>query len=139
MALKNYPDVKVVGELWSEGSHQDEGFKRQPTFSRRTRGDHHLRAGGRARARRRAGGKVANPDHRISIAGFDGDTAALNKLKKGVFDVTATQQTQKMGRMGLDAAIALVKADKVPAEQLQDATLTTKDNVERLHREASVR
>jgi ribose transport system substrate-binding protein len=27
VALKNYPDVKVVGELWSEGWHQDEGFK----------------------------------------------------------------------------------------------------------------
>ena len=34
-----------------------------------------------------------------------------------------------MGRMGLDAAIALVKGDKLPPEQLQDATLTTKDNV----------
>jgi len=27
IALKNYPDIKVVGELWSEGWHQDEGFK----------------------------------------------------------------------------------------------------------------
>ena len=34
-----------------------------------------------------------------------------------------------MGRMGLDAAIALVKGEKLPAEQLQNATLTTKDNV----------
>ena len=82
--------------------------------------------------------KVANPDHRIWVAGFDGDTAALKDLKDGVFDVTATQQTQKMGRMGLDAAIALVKGEKLPAEQLQNATLTTKENVDRLHREPSV-
>ena len=47
-----------------------------------------------------------------------------------MFDVTATQQTQKMGRMGLDAAIALVKGEKLPAEQLQTATLTTKENVD---------
>ena len=26
-ALTAYPDIKVVGELWSEGWHQDEGFK----------------------------------------------------------------------------------------------------------------
>jgi len=73
--------------------------------------------------------KVANPDHKIWIGGFDGDTAALEALSKDVFDVTATQQTQLMGRMGVDAAIAAVKGDKLPAQQLQDATLTTKDNV----------
>jgi ribose transport system substrate-binding protein len=64
------------------------------------------------------------------VAGFDGDTAALEALKEGVFDVTATQQTQKMGRLGVDAAIALVKGESVPPMQLQDATLTTKENVE---------
>ena len=26
-ALKAFPDIKVVGQLWSEGWHQDEGFK----------------------------------------------------------------------------------------------------------------
>ena len=25
--LQKYPGIKVVGELWSEGWHQDEGFK----------------------------------------------------------------------------------------------------------------
>jgi ribose transport system substrate-binding protein len=51
-------------------------------------------------------------------------------LKDGVFDVTATQQTQKMGRMGVEPAIELVEGKKVPAEQLLPATLTTKENVE---------
>jgi ribose transport system substrate-binding protein len=73
---------------------------------------------------------VANLGRKIWVAGFDGDTAALEALKNGVFDVTATQQTQKMGRIGVDAAIALGKGEKLPAMQLQDATLTTKDNVE---------
>jgi ribose transport system substrate-binding protein len=34
-----------------------------------------------------------------------------------------------MGRMGVDAAIELVAGKKLSAIQLQDATLTTKDNV----------
>jgi ribose transport system substrate-binding protein len=130
-ALKNYPDVKVVGELWSEGWHQDEGFKltqdllqSHPNVSI-IFGQADALALGAAQAV-----KVANPDHRIWVAGFDGDTAALVALKQGVFDVTATQQTQKMGRMGVDSAIALVAGQKPPAEQLQDATLTTKDNVD---------
>ena len=130
-ALKNYPDIKVVGELWSQQWHQDEGFalaadllqahpKANIIF-----GQADALALGAAKAV-----KVSNPDHRIWIAGFDGDTAALTELKNGVFDVTATQQTQKMGRMGLDDAIELVEGKKLPAEQLQAATLTTKDNVD---------
>jgi len=51
-------------------------------------------------------------------------------LKDGVFDATATQQTQQTGRMGVDSAIAIVAGQKLSAEQLQDGTLTTKDNVE---------
>jgi ribose transport system substrate-binding protein len=47
-----------------------------------------------------------------------------------VFDVTATQQTQGMGRLAVDSAIKIVAGESVPAEQLQDATLTTKDNVD---------
>jgi len=131
IALKNYPDVKVVGELWSEGWHQDEGFKLTQYLLQahpKTNiifGQADALALGAAQAV-----KVASPDHRIWVAGFDGDTAALSALKDGVFDVTATQQTQKMGRMGVDAAIALVAGEKLPAEQLQTATLTTKDNVE---------
>lgn len=130
IALKNYPDIKVVGELWSEQWHQDEGFKLAADLLQTHPkasiifGQADALALGAAQAV-----KVANPDHRIWIAGFDGDTAALKALKDGVFDVTATQQTQKMGRMGLDDALSLVKGEKVPAEQLQPATLTTKDNV----------
>jgi ribose transport system substrate-binding protein len=131
IALKNYPDIKVVGELWSQQWHQDEGFAlAQDMLQAHPKtniifGQADALALGAAQAV-----KVANPDHRIWIAGFDGDTAALTELKNGVFDVTATQQTQKMGRMGLDAAIALVKGEKLPAEQLQTATLTTKENVD---------
>jgi len=124
------PGIKVVNEQWSQIWSQDEGFKiaqdmlqADPSIS-----IIFAQADGLALGAAQAV-KVANPDHKIWIGGFDGDTAALEALSKDVFDVTATQQTQLMGRMGVDAAIAAVKGDKLPAQQLQDATLTTKDNV----------
>jgi ribose transport system substrate-binding protein len=124
------PGVKVVNEQWSQMWSQDEGFKiaqdmlqADPSIS-----IVFAQADGLALGAAQAV-KVANPDHKIWVGGFDGDTAALEALSKNVFDVTATQQTQLMGRMGVDAAIAVVKGEKVPAAQLQDATLTTKDNV----------
>lgn len=129
-AMQAYPDIKVVGELWSEGWHQDEGFKLTQDLLQTNPnvsiiwGQADALALGAAQAV-----KVAHPDHPILVAGFDGDTAALVALKDGVFDVTVTQQTQKMGRLAVDSAIALVKGEKVPAEQLQPATLTTKENV----------
>lgn len=130
-SLAKNPGIKVVGELWSEGWHQDEGFKLTQDLLQSNPsttivwGQADALALGAAQAV-----KVANPDHRIWVAGFDGDTAALVALKDGVFDVTMTQQTQKMGRMGVDSAIALVAGEKVPAEQLLPATLTTKENVD---------
>jgi ribose transport system substrate-binding protein len=130
-SLAGFPDIKVVGQLWSEGWHQDEGFKlTQDLLQAHPKttiifGQADALALGAAQAV-----KVANPDHKIWVAGFDGDTAALKALKDGVFDVTETQQTQKMGRLGVDSAIDLVAGKKVPAEQLLPATLTTKENVD---------
>ena len=124
------PGIKVVNEQWSQIWSQDEGFKIAQDMLQADPSVSVIFAQADALALGAAQAvKVANPDHKIWIGGFDGDTAALEALGKGVFDVTATQQTQLMGRMGVDAAIALVKGEKPPAEQLQDATLTTKDNV----------
>jgi ribose transport system substrate-binding protein len=129
-ALKAYPDVKIVGELWSEGWHQDEGFKLTQDLLQAHPKVSIIFAQADALALGAAQAvKVANTGSKIWVGGFDGDTAALTALKDGVFDVTATQQTQGMGRMGVDAAIAIVGGKSVPAIQLQDATLTTKDNV----------
>jgi len=130
-ALKAYPDIKVVGELWSQQWHQDEGFALTQDLLQAHPKASIIFAQADALALGAAQAvKVAHPDQHVWVGGFDGDTAALTALKQGVFDVTATQQTQKMGRLGVDAAIALVTGEKLPAEQLQDATLTTKDNVD---------
>jgi len=129
-ALKAAPGVQVVGELWSEGWHQDEGFKLTADLLQAHPNVSIIFAQADALALGAAQAvKVANTGRHIYIGGFDGDTAALEALRDGVFDVTATQQTQKMGRMGVDAAIALVAGKSLPPVQLLDATLTTKDNV----------
>jgi len=65
----------------------------------------------------------------IFVGGYDGDTGALLAMREGVFDVTATQSTRKMGRLAVDSAIALAAGKSVPAEQIIDAVLTTRENV----------
>lgn len=73
--------------------------------------------------------KVANVKGKVWVIGFDGDVAGLKAVQSGTLDATATQVTQKMGRMAVDSALKLIKGEKVPAMQLQPATLTTKENV----------
>jgi len=130
-ALEETPGVKVVAEQWSQIWSQDEGFQLTQNMLQAhpdttiVWGQADALALGAAQAV-----KVANLPQQIWVAGFDGDTAALVALKDGVFDVTATQQTQYMGRLAVDSAIALVAGEEVPKEQLLEATLTTTDNVE---------
>jgi ribose transport system substrate-binding protein len=130
-ALAGYPDIKVVGELWSEGWHQDEGFKLTQDLLQAHPDVSIIFSQADALALGSAQAvKVANVGHKVWVAGFDGDVAALKALKEGVFDVTATQQTQGMGRLAVDSAVKLVAGESLAPEQLQDATLTTKENVE---------
>ena len=130
-SLAANPGVKLVGELWSEGWHQDEGFKLTQDLLQAHPDVSIIFSQADALALGSAQAvKVANVGHKVWIGGFDGDVAALKALKDGVFDVTATQQTQGMGRLAVDSAIKIVAGETLPPEQLQDATLTTKDNVE---------
>ena len=100
-ALTAYPDIKVVGELWSEGWHQDEGFKlTQDLLQAQSEDQHRLGPGRRAGARRRPGGQGRQSRSQIWVAGFDGDTAALKALKDGVFDVTADPADAEDGPHG---------------------------------------
>jgi len=129
-AIKANPGVKVVAEQYSSMWSQDEGFQIMQNMLQ-AHPDVKIvfaQADGLALGAAQAI-KVANPSAKVWVAGFDGDTAALTALKNGVFDVTATQQTQLMGRMAVQDAVKLRAGDKLPAEQLLDATLTTKDNV----------
>ncbi|MBX5100535.1 sugar ABC transporter substrate-binding protein [Rhizobium lentis] len=129
-SLKAYPDVKVVAEQYSSIWSQDEGFQIMQNMLQANPDVSIVfaQADGLALGAAQAI-KVANPSQKIVVGGFDGDTAALEALSKGVFNVTATQQTQKMGRDAVENAAKLVAGEKVPPVQLLDATLTTKENV----------
>ena len=70
--------------------------------------------------------RVANVGHKVTIVGFDGDFAGLRAVRDGKVDATMTQQTQRMGRMAVDNAKALMAGKRVPKQQLLPAFLTTK-------------
>jgi ribose transport system substrate-binding protein len=130
-AIAANPGVEVVAEQYSNIWSQDEGFQIMQNMLQAHPDISIVFAQADALALGAAQAiKVANPSQKVWLAGFDGDTAALEALKKGVFDVTATQQTQLMGRMAVESAVKLGAGEEVPAEQLLDATLTTQENVD---------
>jgi ribose transport system substrate-binding protein len=73
--------------------------------------------------------KVANVGTKVWIFGFDGDVAGLKAVRDGTLDATMTQKTQFMGKLALDSALDLIDGKQLPKEQLQEAVLTTKENV----------
>lgn len=73
----------------------------------------------------------ANVSQDVLIVGFDGDFAGLEAVRDGTIDATMVQQTQEMGRLAVQSACDLVAGEEVPAEQLQEAFLLTKDEPER--------
>ena len=130
-ALSKAPDLKVVGKQPSKAWAQDEGFAiAQDMLQRHPEitvffGRADALALGAAQAV-----KVGNLDHKVMVVGFDGDTAGLKAVKAGTLDATMAQRTQAMGRLALQSALDLMAKKSVPKEQLQEATLTTKENVE---------
>jgi ribose transport system substrate-binding protein len=130
-ALATAPGLKVVAKQASTKWMQDEGFaigqdmlQRDPNITVFF-GRADALALGAAQAV-----KVANLDHKVLVVGFDGDIAGLKAVKAGTLDATMTQRTQAMGRLAVASALDLLAGKQVPREQLQPATLTTKDNVD---------
>lgn len=129
-ALAACPGLEVVAKQASNMWMQDEGFQIGQAMLQRDPeinvffGRADALALGAAQA-----AKVANMND-VVVVGFDGDVAGLEAVKSGTLDATMTQQTQLMGRMALQSALDLIAGKEVPKEQLQGATLTTKDNVE---------
>ncbi|MBO0902998.1 sugar ABC transporter substrate-binding protein [Jiella sp. MQZ13P-4] len=129
-AMKDCPGIEEVAKQASNQWMQDEGFNIAQAMIQRNPeisifwGQADALALGAAQA-----AKVGNLGD-VIVVGFDGDVAGLEAVKSGTLAATMTQQTQLMGRLALDSAIKLAKGEEVPAMQLQDATLTTKDNVE---------
>ena len=129
-ALKDFPGLEVVAKQPSKAWMQDEGFaigqdmlQRHPDITVFF-GRADALALGAARAV-----KVANVDHKVVVVGFDGDVAGLKAVRDGTLQATMTQQTQGMGRLALNSALEVINGKPLPKEQLQEAVLTTKDNV----------
>jgi len=129
-ALANCPGIKVVAKQPSKAWMQDEGFAiAQDMLQRYPNIDAFF---GRADALALGAAhavKVANVGHKVWIFGFDGDVAGLKAVRDGTLDATMTQKTQYMGKLALDSALDLIDGKQVPKEQLQEAVLTTKENV----------
>lgn len=129
-ALKACPGLQVVGKQDSKMWMQDEGFAIAQDMLQKNPditifyGRADALALGAAQAV-----KVSNVGHKVWVIGFDGDVAGLKAVRDGVLDATMTQQTQKMGRMAIDACLDLKAGKKLPPNMLQPATLTTKENV----------
>jgi len=129
-AMSSCPGIKQVAEQPSQEWSQSEGFsiaqdmlQRHPDISIFF-GRADALALGAAQAV-----KVANPDHKVLVVGFDGDVAGLKAVQRGTLAATMTQKTQFMGKLALDSALDLVAGKSVPKQQLQEAVLTTKENV----------
>jgi ribose transport system substrate-binding protein len=129
-ALKGFPGLEVVSKQPSKAWMQDEGFaigqdmlQRHPDITVFF-GRADALALGAARAV-----KVANVDHKVIVVGFDGDVAGLKAVRDGTLQATMTQQTQGMGRLALNSALDAINGKTLSKEQLQEAVLTTKDNV----------
>jgi ribose transport system substrate-binding protein len=74
--------------------------------------------------------KVAHIENKVWIFGFDGDVAGLEAVRAGTLDATMTQKTQYIGKLAMDSALDLIDGKQLPKEQLQEAVLTTKENVD---------
>ncbi|HEY0793663.1 MAG TPA: sugar ABC transporter substrate-binding protein [Chthoniobacterales bacterium] len=129
-AMANCPGIKVLAKQPSKAWMQDEGFaiaqdmlQRYPNLNAFF-GRADALALGAAHAV-----KVANVGTKVWIFGFDGDVAGLKAVRDGTLDATMTQRTQYMGKLALDSALDLIDGKQLPKEQLQEAVLTTKENV----------
>lgn len=66
----------------------------------------------------------------ILFVGFDGNEEGLKAILAGTIDATITQPTNKIGTLALESAVKLINGDDVPAEQILEGVLTTKDNAQ---------
>lgn len=74
--------------------------------------------------------KAAGKTGKVQVIGFDGTSEALNQIKAGNMLATVAQDPAKMGIMGVDSAVKMIKGEKVEMNVDTGAKLITKDNVD---------
>ncbi len=131
-ALKKYPDIKVVAEQtanWDE----TEAFKASQNILTANPdlkaffAESDAMALGAAKAAKQAGRTG------LLFVGIDGFPTMFNAIKSGLVQATKAQGPYQMGVLSVENAISIIKGDgkSVVALQYRDATLITKDNVEK--------
>jgi ribose transport system substrate-binding protein len=127
-ALSDAPGMRIVARQASQQWSQSEGFdiatdmlQAHPEITVLF-GRADALALGAARAARAAN----RPD--IITVGFDGDIAGLQAVANGGLAATITQPTYAMGRLAVESAQKLINGQELPAEQLQEGILTTREN-----------
>ncbi len=127
-ALAKYPDVKVVAEQtanWDE----TEAYKATQNILTANPdlaavfAESDAMSLGAAKAARAAGRKDM-----ISV-GIDGFPTMFDGIKNGLTQATMAQIPYKMGQMGVENAIRVLKGETVPELQYQDTVLVTADNI----------
>ena len=73
--------------------------------------------------------EVANLGHDVLLSASDGDVAGLKAVESSVLGATMTRETQGIGKLAWESALDVITGKQVPKEQLQEAVLTTKENV----------
>jgi ribose transport system substrate-binding protein len=130
-AIDENPGVQLVDQQWSNMWSADEGFSIAQNMLQANPDITMIfgQADGLAMGAAKAI-DVANLSDKVIIGGYDGDVSALEYLAKckGPFIVTATQSTQKMGVLAVEAALAVAAGQKVEERQTPNAVLTTCEN-----------
>ncbi|HEX2952531.1 MAG TPA: substrate-binding domain-containing protein [Bacillota bacterium] len=72
--------------------------------------------------------KAARKQDQIKVVGFDGTGDAITSIKNGEMAGTVAQQPYEMGRMGVDAAMKVLKKKKLNPTTYVPVKLITKEN-----------
>ncbi len=72
--------------------------------------------------------KAARKQDQIKVLGFDGTADAIKSIQNGELAGTVAQQPYEMGRMGVDAALKVLKHVKLPETTYVPVKLITKEN-----------
>jgi ribose transport system substrate-binding protein len=72
--------------------------------------------------------KAARKQDQIKVVGFDGTTDAVKSIQNGEMAGTVAQQPYEMGRIGVDAAMKVLKKQKLPEVTYVPVKLITKEN-----------
>jgi ABC-type sugar transport system substrate-binding protein len=68
---------------------------------------------------------------RIKVVGFDGIPQALTAIRRGALSATVAQYPFTMGQLAIEACLAALRGDDVPATVKAPVQVVTADNVAR--------